>query len=111
MRTMRKFILLIALLTITAASNASPIPLDIKKVVTFIYYAKNPTNIAADGTGFLVLVPSPKETNVAFGYLVTARHVLRPSENNWLPFVFVRLNRRDGTSEMALLPLNTSGPN
>jgi hypothetical protein len=111
MRNMKNILLLIALLTITAAPQAAPIPLDIKKAVAFIYYAKSPTNFAADGTGFLVEIPSAKETNGVFGYLVTARHVVRPSENNWLPFVFVRLNRRDGNSEMFLLPLITSGPN
>jgi hypothetical protein len=108
---MKKIILLIALLTTAIASQAVPIPLDIKKVVTFIYYPDNPTNASPDGTGFLVEIPGVKNTNSIFGYLVTARHVLRPSENNWLPAVFVRLNRRDGTSEQILLPLITSGSN
>lgn len=108
---MKKIILLIALLTTAIASQAAPIPLDIKKVVTFIFYPDNPTNASPDGTGFLVEIPGVKNTNSIFGYLVTARHVLRPSENNWLPAVFVRLNRRDGTSEQILLPLITSGSN
>jgi len=104
-------ILLFALLTLTSISQASPIPLDIKKVVAFIYYPDNPTNTSPNGTGFLVITPSANDTNKVFGYLVTARHVLRPSTNNWLPSVFVRLNRRDGTSEKILLPLVTNGPN
>ena len=111
MRNMKKFILLTALLTITLAGQAEPIPLDIKRVVNFIYYAKNLTNIAPDGTGFLVVVDGTAQTNKTYGYLVTARHVLRPSENTWLPFVFVRLNLHDGTSRMMLLPLITSGLN
>ena len=108
---MKKYILLLALLTIMIGSQAAPIPMDIKKVVAFIYYPDNPTNASPDGTSFLVTIPSVNDTNIAFGYLVTARHVLRPSENNWLPAVFVRLNRRDGTSERILLSLITSGPN
>src|SRR5882757_8554517 len=95
---MKKTILLLVLLTTTLASHAAPIPIDIKKVVVFIYYPDNPTNASPDGTGFLVFMPSANDTNKVFGYLVTARHVLRPSTNNWLPGVFIRLNQKDGTS-------------
>jgi hypothetical protein len=108
---MNKIILPLAILTMALASQAAPIPTDIKKVVVFIYYPDNPTNASPDGTGFLVTVPAVNDTNIAFGYLVTARHVLRPSTNNWLPGVFVRLNQRDGTSIQIPLPLVTSGPN
>src|ERR1700722_14315835 len=110
---MKKIILLLALLTTTLTSQAAPIPTDIKKVVVFIYYANSPTNASPDGTGFLVAIPSIINTNITFGYLVTARHVLRPPENNenWLPSVFVRLNRHDGSSEIIFLPLATNGPN
>lgn len=96
---------------IALASQAEPIPLEVKKIVTFIYYANSPTNFSPDGTGFFVSINGSKNTNSLFGYLVTARHVLRPTENNWLPFIFVRLNHPDGTSEMAFQQLTTSGPN
>lgn len=90
--------------------QASPIPLDIKKVVTFIYYPTNLSNAVPDGTGFLVGLNSAKDTNRIFPYLVTAKHVLRPSINAWLPLIFLRLNCLDGTSDMVLVPLLTSGP-
>lgn len=109
MKNMKKIILLVALLIITITPQAAPILPDIKKIVAFIYYANdNSTNISPDGTGFLVSI---NDTNIAFGYLVTAKHVLRPTVNNWLPAVFVRLNRNDGTSEKILLPIIPTGPN
>ena len=108
---MKNIILLISLLVTTLASQATPIPLDIKKVVTFIYYTNNLTNASPDGTGFLVFISDSKNTNSFGGYLVTARHVLRPSENNWLPAVFVRVNQNDGTSKQIFVPLTISGPN
>ena len=111
MKNMKKIILLLALLTMTIASQAAPIPIDVKKVVVFIYYPDNPTNASPDGTGFLVAMPSATDTNRVFGYLVTARHVFRPTTNNWLPGVFVRINQKDGTSVQIPLPLFTSGPN
>jgi hypothetical protein len=111
MKIMKKIILLLVLLTTTLASQGAPIPTDIKKVVVFIYYLDIQTNVSADGTGFLVGVPAVDDTNKTFVYLVTARHVLRPSTNNWLPGVFVRLNRKDGTSDQIPVPLVTSGPN
>jgi hypothetical protein len=109
MKNMKKIILLLALLTIALTSQAAPIPTDIKKVVVFIYYPDNPTNASPDGTGFFVGVPDVNSTNRTFIYMVTARHVLRPSTNFWLPAVFLRLNRKDGSSEQVLLPLITSG--
>ena len=107
---MKRLIYFFTLLTITLQSIATPIPIDIKKTVTFIYYPDNPTNASPDGTGFLVSVPAQNNTNSIFGYLVTARHVLRPTTNYWLPAVFVRLNRRDGTLQNIFLPLITTGP-
>jgi hypothetical protein len=109
-RNMRIFIQLLACLTTALIAYSAPIPLEIKKVVAFIYYQPdNSTNAAPDGTGFLVCVPSEVDTNFTFGYLVTARHVLRPSETNWLPGVYVRLNLRDGTSTNVPLPIHTNG--
>lgn len=108
----KSLVLFLAILVVVVAQlQAAPIPLDIKKVVAFIYYPNDPTNASPDGTGFLVSMPSSADTNTAYGYLVTARHVLRPSATNWLPAVVVRLNRRDGTSEKMLLPLKVNGPN
>src|SRR6266481_4197203 len=108
---MKKVILVLALLPIAFTSQTAPVPAAIRKVVVFIYYPDNPTNASPDGTGFLVGIPSVNNTNMTFGYLVTARHVLRPSETNWLPSVFVRVNRRDGTSDMTPLSLKTAGQN
>jgi hypothetical protein len=102
--------LLLLLFPLTSTLHAAPIPVDIKKIVTFIYYSNNPTNASPDGTGFLVIVPATNNTNISFGYLVTAKHVLKPSTNSWLHNIIVRLNRRDGTSDMVSIPLRTAGP-
>lgn len=103
--------LLFALLAIALSLRAAPIPLDVKKTVVFIYRPINPTNAIPDGTGFLVGVPSPKDTNDMFIYLVTAKHVLRNQDKSWLPSVSVRVNRRDGTSQQIFVSLVTSGTN
>lgn len=101
-------ILLFGLFLIIPNSRAAPIPLDIKRIVAFIYYPTNTTNAAADGTGFLVGVVS-KNTNKTFSYLVTAKHVVRPTTNSWLPLIFARVNCLDGSSQMIPIRLVTTG--
>lgn len=100
---------LVGFCLIQVACQASPVPIEIKKTVAFIY-ALNSTNVVPDGTAFFVGVPDTKSTNRTYVYLVTARHVLRPATNFWLPEVFVRLNCHDGTSEQIPLKIVTDGP-
>jgi hypothetical protein len=108
--SLRAALLLLTSITFLSRVHAAPIPLEIKKVVAFIYYQpENSTNAAPNGTGFFVGLPSNVDTNRFFLYLVTARHVLRPSENVWLPKVYVRLNLRDGTSTNVPLSVVESG--
>lgn len=109
-RLTKTVLALFAFITLQQMLQASPIPLGIKSVVAFIYNQPDTsTNAAPNGTGFFVGLPSEVDTNVTFIYLVTARHVLRPSETFWLPKIYVRLNLRDGTSTNFALSITASG--
>ena len=104
----RTFILLLCLGMFARLGSAAPVPLDVKKLVVFIYAQDSATNVIPDGTGFLVALPSDTITNRISGYLVTAKHVVCP-EKTWLPDIVIRVNRNDGTSEQIHLPLIPSG--
>jgi hypothetical protein len=98
---------ILVLLLVAVSSLAEPIPAQAKKTVAFVYFTDDPTNSSPDGTGFFVSVTN---TNTIFGYFVTAKHVLRPPpRNEWLPSVYIRINRRDGTSDKKVMPLFVDG--
>ena len=104
--------LTLLLLSLALPLIAAPIPVDIKKDVVFIYYLNKITNASPDGTGFLIALQDAKNANSGWLYLVTAKHVLRPPDiNAWLNEVGVRLNRRDGASEIVPMSLKVDGPN
>jgi hypothetical protein len=96
--------------------NAETVPADIKKVVTFIFPPDTQGNLLRDqkntpipyGTGFFVAVKSDDGKGV-YGYLVTAKHVLRDSQGNDFRRVYVRLNKKEGDAEFVALDLNQNG--
>src|SRR5438874_913896 len=70
---------------------AATIPPEIKKTVTFIFPADAQGNIMRDaktgvplpyGTGFFVTVSNTPPRAGAYGYLVTAKHVLKAPNGN-----------------------------
>jgi Trypsin-like peptidase domain len=94
---------------------ATPPPPEIAKTVTFIFLAdtngvllvRNNAPVA-NGTGFFVLVENENGPG-GYGYLVTAKHVLRDEKGNYFPRVFVRINDKKGGSQFVSVDLVSSG--
>jgi len=92
---------------------AAPPPAEIAKAVTFIFLAdqngqpliNSETNApVANGTGFFVLLENENGPGL-YGYLVTARHVLKDSKGQLFSRVFLRVNNRNAGSEFIALDL------
>jgi hypothetical protein len=118
----RKLRFLIAFLAcpIMAASSAmaANIPPDLKKAITFIFladdkggFARDPQTQApeANGTGFFVAVPSEKDPSRAFGYLVTAKHVIQDSSGTFFQRIYLRLNKKAGDVDFPSVDLTRNG--
>lgn len=86
------------------------IPPDVKKTVCFIFVDKGKGKLEANGTGFFVITQKP-DKSVTHGYLVTAKHVLKPDPEKDLYYreVFVRLTKRSGGVEGIRLPIRPKG--
>ncbi len=109
----KRFILAVSLF-ITFFANpytiAAPIPQDFKKVVAFILTLNAEMKFIPWGTAFFVEVVHPKNDNLVFTYLVTAKHVLQTEDRkSWQPIVYIRLNKVDGGSEIIPMPIILSG--
>lgn len=88
---------------------AAPIPPEVKSVVVFIFIKKEGQFIP-NGTGFFVGVKKPSNPNIFSAYLVTAKHVLyKPNKTEFLKEVYVRLNKKDGGSEVGPIPIKAEG--
>jgi hypothetical protein len=94
---------------------AAPPPPNIAKTVTFIFLAddKGSPRIqndapVANGTGFFVFVENEPGPG-GYGYLVTAKHVLKDENGEYFKRVFVRINDKKQGSEFIALDLTPSG--
>ncbi len=109
-------IILLAALASVGQASAETIPQDVKKVVTFIFPADAQGNLMRDeknnpipyGTGFFVSVKSEGGKGL-YGYLVTAKHVLKDPRGNDFSRIYLRLNKRQGDTEFIPLDLVQSG--
>ncbi|HEV2619837.1 MAG TPA: hypothetical protein VGU23_07850, partial [Acidobacteriaceae bacterium] len=67
----------------------------------------------ADGTGFLVSIPTPSNPNSFWLYLVTAKHVVLTDSNNFSsPLrdrIWIRINKKGGGFGMYNIPLVGAG--
>jgi hypothetical protein len=94
---------------------AAPPPPEISKTVTFIFLAdangqpriQNDVPFA-NGTGFFVLVENENGPG-GYGYLVTAKHVLKDESGAFFKRVFVRMNDKKGSSALIGIDLEPSG--
>ena len=104
--------LLIALLFGGGAASAAPIPPEVKSVVAFVFIpGKQLGEFIPYGTAFFVGVKDTQNSERSFVYLVTAKHVLQaPDHKSWLPNIFLRLNTKNGASEVVKIPVALSGP-
>jgi hypothetical protein len=114
-RHLARGLLVIAALINYRAAMAETVPPDVKKIVTFIFPADTQGNLLLRdnnpvpyGTGFFVGIKGD-DGNGAYGYLVTAKHVLRDSQGNDFNRVFLRLNRKQGDAQFVALDLVQNG--
>jgi len=93
------------------SAMAGPIPPEVKSVVVFIFVERE-GKLIPNGTAFLVGVKNLSEPTIFSVYLVTARHVLcKPDTTEFLEKVYVRVNRKDGGSEVGTIPIKVTGDN
>lgn len=83
---------------------SAKIPDEILKTVTFIFTSADGRSFAPNGTGFFVGVKLANSDRFNV-YLVTAKHVLTNADGKYFDQVWVRLNKRDGASDILRLPL------
>jgi hypothetical protein len=97
---------------------AAAIPPEVKKAVTFIFPADAQGNILRDaktnipspyGTGFFVTVANEPPRVGGYGYLVTAKHVLKAPDGKDFSRIFLRLNKLKGDAEYVALDLVQDG--
>lgn len=89
---------------------ATPIPSEVKSVVAFIFIKNEEGKLIANGTGFFVGVRNPSNPDSFSVYLVTAKHVLyKPNTTDFLDMVFVRLNKKEGGSQIGVIPIIAGG--
>jgi hypothetical protein len=116
---MRKILLYFAVLLFLLPTNlpAAPPPHEVAKTVTFIFLADTEGNVRIspdtrepipNGTGFFSC-RQRKRPGEAYGYLVTARHVLLDEHGLYYKRVFIRLNRKNGEAAFVALDLAVSG--
>lgn len=90
---------------------AGPIPPEVKSVVVFVFIEKE-GYLIPNGTAFFVGVKNPSEPTRFKVYLITAKHVLyKPETTEFLDKVFVRINKREGGSEIGPIPIRVEGEN
>lgn len=90
---------------------AGPIPSEIKSVVVYILIEKE-GKLIPNGTGFFVGVKKPSEPTTFSVYLVTAKHVLcKPDTTEFLDKAYIRINKKDGGSEVGMIPIKVEGDN
>jgi len=89
---------------------AAPVPSEIKSVVAFIFISNEEGKLIPNGTGFFVGVKNPSSPNSFSVYLVTAKHVLfKPKTTDFFNKVFIRLNKKNGGSQIGAIPLIATG--
>jgi hypothetical protein len=95
---------------LSGEAMATAIPPDLKKVITFIFLqdGQGKPNSKPSGTGFFVATKNDEKTG-EYGYLVTAKHVLRDEKNNYVPRIYLRVNKHNGSTDFAVIDLVYSG--
>jgi len=110
-KCIRNFIIIILIIFILGGvAMAAPIPSEVKSVVAFIFIKNEEGKLIANGTGFFVGVRNPSNPDSFSVYLVTAKHVLyKPNTTDFLDMVFVRLNKKEGGSQIGVIPIIAGG--
>lgn len=88
--------------------SATQIPQEVKKCVAFIFTGEKADSLKPYGTGFFVSIQDSIDS-VIYGYFVTAKHVLKDKNNNYFENIFIRLNKKNGSSDTIAVPLFNKG--
>jgi hypothetical protein len=98
--------LLLGLMLGATSVVATPVPLEVKSTVAFIFIEDGSGGLKPNGTGFFVGVKNPQKEGSFAVYFVTAKHVLQKNDDkSWYPRVFLRVNKKDGTAQTGELIL------
>jgi hypothetical protein len=107
---------LLALLLISAPIFYSPpsaagptVPVELNKILVDIFVPGDQGKPVLSGTGFFVVVKDITKPDNAFGYLVTAKHILQDSRGQFYSQVFIKLNKIKGGTDLLRLDLNQNG--
>ncbi|MEQ1656464.1 MAG: serine protease [Nitrospira sp.] len=104
-------VFVVTLLIVSTSALAAPVSPEVKSVVAYVLIEQE-GKLVPNGTGFFVGVKDPSRPEVYSVYLVTARHVLfKPKTKDFLSKVFLRINRKDGGSDVGAVLLVPSGKN
>lgn len=108
---LRVLTLLILVVVEVSTVWAQPVPAEIKSTVGFIFIPNKENIPVPNGTCFFVGVKIP-QTEMAFLYTVTAKHVLEenPATHAFFKQIYIRVNTKDGQSRMLALDLSHDGP-
>lgn len=78
---------------------------EIKKSVSFIFVPEGVDKLKPNGTGFFIGVKNEENENIFNVYFVTAKHVLKDKNGNYLAEIVLRLNKKDGNSQLIKITL------
>jgi hypothetical protein len=105
---MKKTILPYLLLLTTVGYCQTRVPATMKKAVAFIFFENDSSKIVPAGTGFYVGVT--KDSMNTLGYIVTAKHVLKKANGEFLKKIYLRLSKRKDSSLVTIsIDLFTAG--
>lgn len=70
----------------------------VKKTVSFVYVKDSEWNYVPNGTGFFVGIKLGKDEDSYMLYFVTAKHVIQDCNGNYLPDIWIRINKKEWDS-------------
>jgi len=110
---MRRYLLGILFIVFYTTGFCAVVPNDITKTVVFIYKDASGSQTQADGTGFIVSIPSPIVPDRSWCYLITAKHVVHTNSNDFnsplYPSLWIRVNKKSGGYGMYKIDIIPSG--
>jgi hypothetical protein len=92
-----------------APASATTIPADLNKVITTIFVPDAHDTPVPNGDGFFVVVKDVKRPDNAYGYLITAKHVLETAPGQFYDHIFVKLNKIKGGTQLLRVDLQDDG--
>lgn len=100
-----RIIIALLVLSVTGNNAVASVPPDIKSFVVSLFMEKH-DRFVPNGTGFFVGINNLADKKTVSVYLITTKPVLcRPCTTEYMDKIFIRLNKRDGGSEIGAIPI------